>query len=206
MGRKNHIQLLGVWAFFETGRFPRCPSRLSGEPPERRYNRRSRLGITSSHSTKRSLPYLLVYRPTRPRGANSHVISHRCHDVSYPNNPPNNGNVATSRQTPLLNTKRLLFHRLVCRRTASESHRHKRNPWIKPSSRCFNLLRLPTDRIASLRNVCKRAGLNEQDNPITDTTSFCTSIQVTHVKATWMRVQINLRYDESGNVNTLLKS
>jgi hypothetical protein len=45
----------------------------------------------------------------------------------------------------------------------------------------------------------------ERNNPITDTTSFCTPIQDAYVKATSVRVQINLRYDERSDADSPLR-
>ena len=130
---------------------------------QRSYKRKSSLGITSSHSTNRSWPYLLAYKPTKPRGANNPVKSHSGQGDCAPINPPSKGNAAISRQTPLLNTKRLLFHRLVCWRTASESDRHKRNPLIKPRLTIFQVASPPTVGIKSLANVCERPDEKKQE-------------------------------------------
>jgi hypothetical protein len=46
----------------------------------------------------------------------------------------------------------------------------------------------------------------ERNNPITDTTSFCTPIQDAYVKATSVRVQINLRYDERSDADSPLRT
>ena len=98
--------------------------------------RRSGLGTTRRDSTKRSSPNLLAYKPIKPRGTNRLAKSQLCQDVQY---PTRKGVAAISRQTPLLNTRRLLFQRLDFSRTACESHKHNKNPRSKPSSLCFTL-------------------------------------------------------------------
>src|SRR5438874_7277823 len=97
--------------------------------------------------------------------------------------------MAISRQTPLLNTKRLLFHRLVCRRTASESHRHKRNPWIKPSSRCFTCFASHRQNCVIAECLCEPDERKKESNH--GLTSVCTPILDAHVKSPGAGVQIN---------------
>src|SRR6266508_4260984 len=156
-----------------------------------RSKRRSSLGITRSFSTKRSSPNLLAYKPRRPRGENSPVKSQPYQDVSYPIKPDKNGSAAISRQTPLLNTKRLLFHRLVCCRTVSESRRHRKNPCIKPSSRCFILRRLSLIKLRRYGTLLT-GRMEGKTKPITDTTAFYATMQFPYGKAGRVGMQINL--------------